>query len=129
TMGLQHTPAAVVGNLAKWFIRLLVLVVAFDALGLPAVSQIFNQLLAWLPQLLVAIVVLVIAGLVATAVADLVRGAVSEAGLGNADLLSNLARFAIWGFGIIVAVNQIGIASTLVNILFTGLVAFLVISL
>lgn len=128
-MGLQHDPAGVVADLGKWFIRLIVLVAAFDSLGLTAVSQVLNQLLAWLPQLVVALVVLVIAGLLAKAGADLVRGAVSEAGLGNPELFATITRVAIWMFGIIVAVNQIGIASTLINTLFTGFVAFLVIAL
>src|SRR3712207_4070635 len=66
-------------DLAKGCVRLIVLVVAFDALGLPAVSQVLQQLLLWLPNLVVAMVILVIAGLIATAVYNLVRGATAEA--------------------------------------------------
>ena len=128
-MGLQHDPAGVVADLGKWFVRLIVLVAAFDSLGLTAVSQILNQLLAWLPQLAVALVVPVIAGLLAKAGADLVRGAVAEAGLGNPELFATITRVAIWTFGSIVAVNQIGVASTLVNTLFMGFVTFLVLAL
>jgi hypothetical protein len=128
-MGLQHDPAGVVADLGKWFVRLIVLVAAFDSLGLTAVSQVFNQLLLWLPQLAVALVVLIIAGLLANAAADLVRGSVAEAGLSNPDMFATITRIAIWTFGIIVAVNQIGIASTLVNTLFMGFVAFLVLAL
>ena len=62
----------------KWFVRLIVLVVAFDALGLPAVSEVLQQLLLWLPNLVVALVVLVIAGLAANALSSLVRGASAE---------------------------------------------------
>jgi hypothetical protein len=59
---------ASLGETAKWFIRLLALIVAFDALGLPAVSQVLHQPLLWIPNLVVALVVLVVAGLVAMAV-------------------------------------------------------------
>ncbi len=121
-MGLQHDPAGVVAEIAKWFVRLIVLVVAFDELGLPAVSQVFNQMLAWLPNLVVALVVLVITGILATAAADLVRGSTSEAGLGSPNLLANIAKVAIWGFGIVVAVNQIGVATALVDTLFMAFV-------
>ena len=62
-MGVQTDPAGVLAATVKWFVRLLVLIVAFDALGLPAVSQVLNQLLLWMPNLVVALVVLVIAGL------------------------------------------------------------------
>lgn len=121
-MGVTEDASAVIGDIAKWFIRLIALVAAFDALGLPAISAVLQKFLLWLPNLVVAIVVLVIAGLVAQAVSRLVRGATTEAGLGNPNLLATLTSWAIWGFAIIIAVNQVGIASTLVNTLFIGFV-------
>jgi hypothetical protein len=121
-MGIRKDASAFLADLVKWFIRLIVLVTAFDALGLPAVSQVLQQLLLWLPNLVVALVILVLAGLAANALAGLVRGATAEASLGNPDLLATIARVAVWGFAIVVAVNQIGIATTLVNTLFMGLV-------
>ena len=102
--------------------------VAFDALGLPAVSDVLRQLLLWLPNLVVAVVVLVVGGLLANAAAGLVRGATASAGFGHPDLIANMARAAVWVFAIIVAVNQIGIAKELVNTLFTGAVALAVIA-
>jgi len=59
----------------------------------------------------VALVVLVIAGLAANALSSLVRGATAEAGLGNPDLLATISRVAIWAFGIVIAVNQLGIGA------------------
>src|SRR5437868_1489161 len=117
-MGVHSDAAGFLATLVKWFVRLIVLVTAFDALGLPAVSQVLQQILLWLPNLVVALVVLVIAGLAANALASLVRGATAESGLGNPDLFANIARIAVWAFGIVVAVNQIGIATALVNTLF-----------
>ena len=124
-MGVRTDASGMVANIAKWFVRLIVLVVAFDALGLPAVSEVLQQLLLWLPNLVVAMVILVIAGLAANALANLVRGATAQAGLGSPDLLANIARGAVWGFAIIVAVDQIGIAESLVNTLFMGLIGAL----
>jgi hypothetical protein len=72
-MGARTDPAGVIATIAKWFVRLIVLVVAFDALGLPAVSRVLQQLLLWLPNLVVALVILVIAGLAAQALGNLVR--------------------------------------------------------
>ena len=56
-MGVDTDASGLIANIAKWFIRLIVLVVAFDALGLPAVSDVLRQLLLWLPNLVVAMVV------------------------------------------------------------------------
>jgi hypothetical protein len=93
-MGVRRDAAGLLADLAKWFVRLIVLVVAFDALGLPAVSQVLQQLLLWLPNLVVALVILVVAGLAANALHGLVRGAAAQAGFGNPDLLANVARAA-----------------------------------
>ena len=128
-MGVRTDAAGALATLAKWFVRLIVLVVAFDALGLPAVSQVLQQLLLWLPNLVVALVVLVIAGLAANALAGIIRGTTAQAGLGNPDLLANVARAAVWAFAIVVAVNQLGIATTLVNTLFMGTVGALALAL
>jgi hypothetical protein len=122
-MGVNSDGAGLIADVTKWFVRLIALVVAFDALGLPAVSQVLQQLLLWLPNVVVAVVILVLAGLAANAVGSLIRGATAEAGFSNPDLLSTVARVAIWAFAIVVAVNQLGIATTLVNTLFMGLVA------
>ena len=120
--GVQTDSAGFIADIAKWFVRLIALVVAFDALGLPAVSDVLRQLLLWLPNLAVAIVVLIIGGLAANTLAGLVRGATAEADLGNPGLLANIARVAVWAFAIVVAVNQIGIARELVNTLFMATV-------
>ncbi|MEO7912087.1 MAG: small-conductance mechanosensitive ion channel [Roseiflexaceae bacterium] len=128
-MGVGTDPAGLMATIARWFIRLIVLVIAFDALGLPAVSQVLQQFLLWIPNLVVALVILVIAGLAANALGNLVRGATAQAGFSNPDLLSAIARIAVWSFGIVIAVNQIGIAQTLVNTLFFGLVGALALAL
>ena len=128
-MGVRKDTAGVLADIVKWFVRLIVLVVAFDALGLPAVSNVLQQFLLWIPNLVVAMIILVIAGLAANALGDLVRGATAQAGFDNPDLFATITRVAIWGFGIVIAVNQIGVAQTLVNTLFMGLVGALALAL
>ncbi|TFZ02163.1 small-conductance mechanosensitive ion channel [Ramlibacter henchirensis] len=122
-------PAGMIGLVAKWFIRLIAAVVAFDALGLPAVSEVLRELLLWLPNVIVALVVLVIGGLAARALSNLVRGAAGEAGLSNANLLAKVASALVWSFAIVVAVNQIGIATALVNTLFMAFVGAIALGL
>jgi hypothetical protein len=117
--------AGMIGLVVKWFVRLIALVVAFDALGLPAVSDVLRQLLMWLPNVVVALVVLVIGGLAARALSNLVRGSAAEAGITNSNFLAKLASTLVWAFAIVVAVNQIGIATTLVNTLFMAFVGAL----
>jgi len=124
-MGVKDDSSAVLAGIVKWFVRLITLVVAFDTLGLPAVSNVLQQLLLWLPNLVVALVVLVIGGLAAKALSQLVRGASAEAGFTNPDMLATVTRVAVWGFTIVVAVNQLGIATTLISTLLIGIVGAL----
>jgi len=100
--------SALVAGAVKWVIRFIVLLVAFDALGLPAISDVLRQFLIWLPNLVVAVVVLVLAGIGARALGDLVRGTTSEAGFKNPDTLANVAMTAVWIFAVVIAVNQVG---------------------
>ncbi|MBM4416012.1 MAG: hypothetical protein FJ035_07175 [Chloroflexi bacterium] len=103
--GIDADASTFVAELARWFIRLIALVAAFDALGIPAVSEVLREFLRWLPELLVAIVVLVLTGLAATAVAELVRGATAQGGLDNPELLARVGSTAVWLFGVVIAVN------------------------
>jgi small-conductance mechanosensitive channel len=127
--GVETDPSGFVADIAKWFIRLITLVVGFDALGLPAVSDVLRQLLLWLPNLAVAIAVLILGGLAANWLAGLVRGAAAKADLGNPDLMANIARIATWAFAIVAALNQIGIARDLVNTLFMATVGAVALAL
>jgi hypothetical protein len=128
-MGLKTDASGMMANIAKWFVRLIVLVVAFDALGLPAVSEVLQQFLLWIPNLVVALVILVIAGLAANALSNVVRGATAQAQLGNPETFATITKVAIWAFAIVIAANQIGVASTLVNTLFMGTVGALALAL
>jgi len=110
------------GELVKWFIRLIFLEAAAEAVHLTAVTQVINQIVLFIPNLIVALIVLMVGALIARFVGDLVRGSASEMGFGNPNLLATLARVAIIAFAVIVAVNQIGVAAALVNTLFAGVV-------
>lgn len=124
-MGVRQDAAGVIASVVKWFVRLITLVVAFDMLGLPAVSVVLQQLLLWLPNLIVALVVLVIGGLAANALSRLVRGATAEARFTNPDVLATVTRVVVWSFAIVVAVDQLGIATTVINTLLAGVVGAL----
>ncbi len=114
--------AGVIGGLVKWYIRLVFIVMAANAVGLTAVSGIVGQVLAFLPNLLVAILILGVFSWLATTAKNLVTGAVEGAGMPNASALGMITFVAVLGFGIVAAANQIGVAATLINTLFMGIV-------
>ncbi len=126
--GSGWTASKLVAEIVKWFIRLIAIQAAASILGLNQISQIINAILLWLPNLVVAIVIIVIGALIANFVAGIVRGSAAEMGFSTPNLLANITRYAIIGFAAVAAFNQLGIAPTVVNSLFIGLVATLVLA-
>ncbi len=122
-MGVTLDSAGILGKIVFWFILLIFLVPAADALGLPAVSNILNTLVAYIPNVFVAILVLFLGTLAATFVADIVRGAVASANIGNPGIFAGIARWAIIGFSALIALEQLQITPTLINELFGAIVA------
>lgn len=122
-MGISLDPAGVLGKIVYWFLLLIFLVPAADALGLPAVSNILNQLIAYIPNVFVAILVLFLGTLAAMFVADIVRGATATANIGNPSIFAAIARWAIIGFAALIALEQLQIAPALINELFGAIVA------
>ena len=120
--GSDWTVSKVVAEIVKWFIRLIAIQAAASILGMQQISEIINDILRWLPNLVVALAIIVIGALLARFVAGVVRGATSEMGFANPDLMASIAQYAIIVFAVIAAVDQLGIAETVVNTLFTGLV-------
>jgi hypothetical protein len=121
-MGVSMDPAGILGKVVFWFLLLIFLVPATDALGLPTVSNILNTLVAYIPNVFVAILVLFLGTLAATFVADLVRGATATANIGNPSIFAGIARWAIIGFAALVALEQLQIAPALINELFGAMV-------
>jgi hypothetical protein len=122
-MNIRLDPAGVLGKVVYWFILLIFLIPAADALGVPAVSNILNTLVAYIPNVFVAVLVLFLGALFATFVADIVRGAVASARIGNPNVFAGIARWSIIGFAVLVALEQLQITPSLINELFGAVVA------
>jgi hypothetical protein len=118
-------PSVVGGELVKWLVRIIFLVAAANVLGLTQVSLLLNEVLLWIPNLIVAAIILLVAPILARFVRGAIEVGAGQMGFTNARLLGNIAEVAIVAFAIIIAINQIGIAANLVDILFIGVVAAL----
>jgi hypothetical protein len=127
--GMETDAIGFVAISTRWFIRLIALVVAFDALGLPAVSTTLRQLALWLPNLVVALVILVLGGLIANAFRGAVRTSIVSAGVGDPGVMAALAHWGVWAFAIVLALYQVGVASELVATLFTAIVGALALAI
>jgi len=121
-IGVRMDTAGILGKIVYWFIFLIFLVPATDALGISTVSAVLSGLVAYIPNVFVAILVLFLGTLLATFVSDIVRGATQAANVGSPTILSGIARWAIIGFAALIALEQLQIAPALITVLFTAIV-------
>jgi len=112
--GIVKAPSAIVGMLVYWFIMILVLIASLDALGLPIVSDMLNSIFLYIPNVVAAIIVLVLGFLMGNLLAAVVRTAASNAGLKNAEGLGKISLYAIVVFVAAIALIQLGIGEEIV---------------
>ena len=115
---ILKTPSEIMGSLVYWFIMILVLIASLDALGLPIVSDILNDIFLYIPKVVAAVVVLILGLLFGNLLSAVVRTAASNAGLANAKGLGNTALYAIVFFSGAIALVQLGIGEEVVSAAF-----------
>jgi hypothetical protein len=106
----KYDAAGLVAKLVYYAILLVTLQLAFNVFGPNPVSNVLRSIVAWLPRLVVAVIIVIIASAIAHAVRDILDGALG--GLSYGRLLANLASIFIIALGVIAALNQVGIATT-----------------
>ena len=112
------TPSEIIGSLSYWFITILVIIATLDALGLPIVSDILNDIFLYMPNVVAAIIVLILGILFGNLLSAVVRTAASNAGLAAADGLGKTAFVAIVFFSGAIALVQLGIGEEVVSAAF-----------
>lgn len=123
--GFSLNSGAFLGMLVKWFFILVFLVAALEVLGLTQVTMFLTAVvLGYLPRVIVAVLILLVAAVIAEAAQRLVAGSARAANLKSANFLGSMARWAIWVFAVLAALDQLGV-TPFVQTLFTGVVVAL----
>ncbi len=121
--GFRLNSGAFLGALVKWFFIVVFLVAALDVIGLAVVTVFLRDVvLGYLPQVIAAVLILLVAAVIAQAAERVVAGSARAANLNAANLLGSVARWAIWLFAIIAALDQLQVAPGFVQPLFSGIV-------
>ena len=121
--GLKLNSGAFLGCLVKYFIVVAFLIASFDVLGLTQVTAFLQQIVVgYLPQLIIAVLILLVSGVVGDVLARVVTASAKTAGLSQANFLGVVSKWAVWVFAILVALSQMGIAGGFIQTLFTGFV-------
>ena len=115
-----------VGALIKWFIIVVFLLAALEVMGLTQVTLFLDQIvLFYLPQVIIAVLILLAGAVLAEVTQNVVTGSARAAGIVSAGFVGAVARWAIWIIAILAALSQLGIASGILQTLFTGVVVAL----
>jgi small-conductance mechanosensitive channel len=128
--GLKLNVSGFIGGIVKWFIIIVFLMAALQIVGLTQVNDFLREaVLYYLPKVIIASLVLVIATILADAMKKLVHASAQAANVRSAKMLGSITLYAIWGFALIIALSELGIATAFMQILFTGFIAALAIAL
>ena len=123
--GYKLDVADLIGDLIKWIVIVAAILTAANILELNSVSGFLNEVLLYVPNIVVAVVILLIGVLAGSFLSKVVRGSVKVAGFARGDLLAAVTRWTIFIFALLVAMDQLGIASNIIGTLVTGFVAML----
>jgi hypothetical protein len=116
---IAKTSSEIVGGLIYWFVMILAIIASLDAMGLPIVSDILNDIFLYIPNVVAAIVVLVLGFLLGSLLSAVVRTAASNAGLAASEGLGKTALYSVVFFSSSVALIQLGIGEEIVAAAFT----------
>ena len=121
-IGFKMAVSRALGLLVTWFLYAVALVAAADILGLPQISEFLRAVVFYIPNVIIAVVILLVGVIISNFVHTLVKETAGAGGIEVADTLANVAKWAILTFTVMAALIQLGVARELIQILFTGLV-------
>ena len=113
------------GQLVYWFMLLAFLLAASDILGFFALSSFLQDVLLYLPNLVIAVLIMLAALVVANLTQHVVRASVLSAKLHAVKFLGSAAWWVVMVFGGLAALVQLGIAVSIINTVITGLIAMM----
>ncbi len=124
-MGARFSAEKLIGWIVKWFFIVVFLIAAADILQWNAVTDFLQDVVVYIPNVLIAVVILLVGLVLGGFVGEIIRKAVLATGFHSGDFLATLAQWAIVIFAFMAALVQLEVAATLIETLFTGLIAML----
>ena len=125
---IKVDPAGFIGSIVKWVLVIVFLAAAVEILGLDQFAIFLQDVLAYLPNVIVAALIFAVAVIIADIVEKVMRATVESAQFSHGAVVGAVVKWSIWTFAIIAMLTQLGVATALLQILFSGLVALFVIA-
>jgi len=123
SIGLKLDITKSIGLIIKWFFIIVFLVAAADILKLTQITEFLNKVLLYIPNVVIAVVILILGAVFANFIHGMVKASVHALDVGIANLIASVAKWAILVFTVMAALVQLRIAAELVEVLFKGLIS------
>lgn len=113
--GIKYTLSEIIGVIIYWVILLGVLISSLNILALTGVSSLLDEILGYLPNVIGALIILILGTFISVFVASIVRATLANVGVAQANLLSKVSQVAIVVFAVIIALDQLKIGTVLIS--------------
>lgn len=123
--GIKLNVAEFLGWIVKWFIVIVALIAAADALGWNQVTVFLSTVVSYIPNVMISVIILLVGLVLANFVQEVVKSALVAAHMESSQFLAGISRWAIVVFSFMAALVQLGIAQSLIQVLFTGFIAMI----
>jgi hypothetical protein len=124
--GMNLNSGYFVGQIIKWFVVIIFLLPSLNLIGLDYIASFLqNDVLGFLPRVVVAAFVLIIATMVADFLSKTVMAGSRAMNLKSTNMLGSLVKYTVWVFAFIIALGQLGVAEGYMNTLFAGIIGML----
>ncbi|MCK5574154.1 MAG: hypothetical protein KAJ12_15400 [Bacteroidetes bacterium] len=107
--GVKFTTVELIGNLFYWFVMFAVILAVFNSLNLTVAAELFNKIVLYIPNVFVAVIVLVFGAMFATFIQGVLGAYLKNVGFGGAETVTSIAKYAIVVFVVFAALEQLKI--------------------
>lgn len=121
--GLNVSIPAVSGEFVKWLTIIVFLIPATQVIYLDKVNELLDNLLQYIPNVIVAAAILLIGVIIANLLSQIVKAAAAGIGVYTANILGVITRYIVYIFIGITALSQLNISPYLLNAMYTGIMA------
>ena len=126
---IQVNISEFIGGICKWILVIVFLSIAVEILGLVQFAAILNKLISWLPNVIIAVAIFVVAVIVADILDRLIRASVKKIGVKYSGLLGVIVRWAIYIFAGLAILFQLGVAQTVIQSIIIGFVGMIALAM
>lgn len=123
--GIKTNISRLTGDIVKWFLFFVFLMATTDILNLPQITNFLNSILLYLPNVIAAAIILALTILIANFIGKVISKSEKITKMSNSKIIVAISKWAILIFGIMATLVQLGVATSLITVLFTGLVGML----